>query len=177
MAKQKTRLGKTINELRRKTADKELAKSAKKLIKSWQKLMDSNRAGAHVNAHSNTTTPNASLTSPLKPRSVISPYGASNDSLSCSNSSYAPSQSLVNGKAAPASANNGNGHPALMRLKNQHTDSKTTRVARLSLILTLSFFCRVFLWSTRSVSLVCKSARLGLEGECLHIPSSIKDDR
>lgn len=39
---EKTRLGKIINELRRKTTDKELAKLSKKLIKTWQSLMVSN---------------------------------------------------------------------------------------------------------------------------------------
>ncbi|KAK6035959.1 transcription elongation factor S-II protein [Cooperia oncophora] len=37
---QKTRIGMTINDLRKKTSDEKLAKKAKNLIKEWKNLVD-----------------------------------------------------------------------------------------------------------------------------------------
>lgn len=58
--KQRTRLGKYINELRKKTNDKELSKRAKKLIKTWRDAVDAtgNNVGSTTSPFLNSTTNN-----------------------------------------------------------------------------------------------------------------------
>ncbi|KAH9417762.1 transcription coregulator [Dermatophagoides pteronyssinus] len=108
---EKTRLGKYINDLRRKTTDKELAKRAKKLIKTWRDLA----VGGGGNNHSSSTSTSASsnnistLTSPFNSNnSIISPRGSINKSYYDSKLTPPPGSSQ---------------HPALLRVKTQHNVS------------------------------------------------------
>ncbi|OTF75933.1 hypothetical protein BLA29_002127, partial [Euroglyphus maynei] len=95
---EKTRLGKYINDLRRKTTDKELAKRTKKLIKTWRDLT------VGGNNHSSSSNNISTLTSPFNSNS-ISPHGSIN-------------KAYYDSKLTPPP--NSSQHPALLRVKTQH---------------------------------------------------------
>ncbi|XP_046920241.2 uncharacterized protein LOC124500236 [Dermatophagoides farinae] len=92
-----TRLGKYINGLRKKTTDKELAKRAKKLIKTWRDLTV---GGSN---HSTSSNNISTLTSPFNSNS-ISPHGSV--------------KAYYDSKLTPPPSSNQ--HPALLRVKTQH---------------------------------------------------------
>lgn len=91
-------MGKYINDLRKKTDDKELAKRAKSLIKRWRE-----QAIGISGAVNNVST----LTSPFNSNS-ISPHGFING--------YSEHRNSLNDAKLTSP---GSHHPALLRLKNQ----------------------------------------------------------
>lgn len=88
-------MGKYINDLRKKTDDKELAKRAKSLIKRWREQAIGYSAAQNVSV----------LTSPIN---SFSPHGFING--------YSEHKNSFNDAKLTSP---GNQHPALLRVKNQ----------------------------------------------------------
>ena len=91
---QETRLGRTINQLRRSTDDPEIQKKAKKLLKSWQKFVKP----------ANTASPTASASA------ASTTDSSSSSSAAAASSSLAASSSSVAAAARPPAAVNGVRH-------------------------------------------------------------------
>lgn len=85
---EKTRIGKYINEVRKKTADTSLAKRAKELVKKWQRVINSHAGKA------NTDSPRSSLSSAILTKTTPR-VSTPNNSNSCSpTSDYTASPAL-----------------------------------------------------------------------------------
>ena len=129
---QRTRLGKYVNEMRRKTNDRELAKRARSLVRKWQHLVDTRVNGEriatesrgavphgglppHLHGGSSGSQPSSPASQPLTPSSVKSTHSPSLPSRS------RPDTPTTGGRlSAPPGA----------QTKNQRTDSSQLAMGR-----------------------------------------------